>query len=241
MLIVIAVVSSILVYTIGQSQLGSNITEDREIVFQVGAFKPFAQGDFDGKTTYAKLAKHGDFGIGTLDGLDGEMVGSNGVFYQIPIDGKPRQINSFEETPFAIVTFFEADQTLPVSDSMNYSELKDYIDEFISPENAIYAIKIHGVYDYVKTRSVPMQIEPYTTLTEVIENQVIFTLNNVTGTIAGFCFPSYMNEINVAGYHFHFITDDEISGGHLLDCIVRDAIIEIDYTYDYELALPENS
>ena len=187
------------------------------------------------------MAKHGGFGIGTLDGLDGEMVGSNGVFYQIPIDGKPRQISSTEETPFAIVTFFEADQTLHVADAMNYSELKNYIDQDISPEAAIYAIKIHGVYDYVKTRSVPMQIEPYPTLTEVIDNQVIFSLNNVTGTIAGFRFPSYMNEVNVAGYHFHFITDDEISGGHLLDCIVRDAIIEIDYTYDYELALPENS
>jgi acetolactate decarboxylase len=87
---------------------------------------------------------------------------------------------------------------------------------------------------------VPKQTEPYPTLTEVIDNQVIFPLNNVTGTTVGFRLPSYMNEINVAGYHLHFITDDETAGGHLLDCIVRDATIEIDYTYDYELALPES-
>lgn len=240
LLILIAVVSCVALYSIVQSQLSMNITENRETVFQVAAFKPFAQGDFDGNTTYAELAEHGDFGIGTLNDIDGEMVALNGVFYQIPIDGKPRQINSTEKTPFALVTFFEADQTLHVADAMNYSELTAYIDQNISPEDAMYAIKIHGVYDYAKTRSVPKQTVPYPTLAEVIENQVIFTLNNVTGTTAGFRLPSYMDEINVAGYHFHFISDDEISGGHLLDCIVRNATIEIDYTYEYELALPEN-
>jgi acetolactate decarboxylase len=240
-LALIVVVSGVALYTLSQSQLGTNTAESRETVFQVAAFKPFAEGEFDGITTYGELAKHGDFGIGTLTGLDGEMVALNGVFYQIPIDGKPRQISSTEETPFAMVTFFEVDQTLHVADAMNYSELKAYIDQNISPENAMYAIKIHGDYDYAKTRSVPMQTEPYPTLAEVIENQTIFTLNNVTGTMAGFRLPSYMDEINVAGYHLHFITDDETSGGHVLECIVRNAVIEIDYTYEYELTLPENS
>ena len=139
-----------------------------------------------------------------------------------------------------MVTFFEADQTLHVNTAMNYSELKTYIDQNISPENAMYAIKIHGTYDYAKVRSVPKQTEPYPNLTAVIENQVIFPLNNVTGTIAGFRLPSYMSEINVAGYHCHFITDDETAGGHVLECIVRNATIEIDCTYEYELVLPEN-
>jgi acetolactate decarboxylase len=235
-LILIVVVSCAVLYTVLQSQVGS-----RETVFQVAAFKPFAEGEYAGITTFAELAKHGDFGLGTLDGLDGEMVAVNGVFYQIPTDGIPRQITSTEETPFAIVTFFDADQTLQVADAMNYSELKTYIDQNISPENAMYAIKIHGIYDYAQTRSVPKQTEPYPNLTAVIENQVIFPLNDVTGTIAGFRLPSYMNEINVAGYHCHFITDDETAGGHVLDCIVRNATIEIDYVYDYELVLPETS
>jgi acetolactate decarboxylase len=239
-LILIAVVSCAGLYTLAQSLSNVNAAEDRETLFQVASFEPFAQGEYAGVTTYSELAKRGDFGIGTFVGLDGEMVAVNGVFYQVPIDGKPRHVASTEETPFAMVTFFEADQTLHVADAMNYSELTAYIDQNISPETAMYAIKIHGVCDYAKTRSVPKQTEPYPTLTEVIDNQVIFTLNNVTGTTAGFRLPSYMAEINVAGYHFHFITDDESAGGHLLDCIVRNATIEIDYTYDYALALPES-
>jgi acetolactate decarboxylase len=235
MLTLIVVVSCSILYTVLQSQSGS-----RETLFQVAAFEPFADGEYAGITTFGELAKHGDFGLGTLVGLDGEMVAINGVFYQVPISGVPRQTASTEETPFALVTFFEADQTLHVADPLNYSELKTYIDQNISPEKAMYAIKVHGTYDYAKVRSVPKQTEPYPILTAVIENQVVFPLNDVTGTIAGFRLPSYMSEINVVGYHCHFITDDETAGGHVLDCIIRDATIEIDYTYEYELVLPEN-
>ena len=144
-------------------------------------------GDTNHTRAHAELAKRGDFGIGTLNGLDGETVEINGVFYQIPIDGKPRHIGSAEKTPFAVVTFFEADQNLQVDEAINYSALKAYIDQNISPENAMYAIKVHGVYDYAKTRSV----------SNCARDQTIFTLSNVTGTTAGFRLPSYMNEINV--------------------------------------------
>ena len=238
LLVLVVAVSCVGLYTVFQSQLSMN-TANRETLFQVASFKPFAEGELDGIITYAELAKHGDFGIGTLTGLNGEMVAVNGVFYQIPIDGEPRKIGSTEETPFAMVTFFEADQTLQVADAMNYSQLKDYVDQNISPENAMYAIKVHGVYDYAKTRSVPGQTVPYPTLEEVVADQSVFDLHDVTGTMAGFRLPSYMDEINVAGYHLHFISDDELSGGHVLDCIVRNATIEIDYTYEYKLTLPE--
>lgn len=240
LLTIIAVASFVALYTVGQSQLNMNAVANKETLFQVAAFKTFARGDYDGATTYAELAKRGDFGIGTLNGLDGEMVALNGVFYQIPTDGKPVKISSEAKTPFAEVTFFEADQTLHVVGVMNYSELTAYIDQILATEGAMYAIKIHGVYDYAKTRSVPVQTVPYPSLTEVIAHQMVFTLNNVTGTTVGFRLPSYMDEINVAGYHFHFITDDEVAGGHLLDCIVRNATIEIDYTYKYELSLSAN-
>jgi acetolactate decarboxylase len=241
LLSLIFLASCVILYTIAQSQLKINVAGDRDTIFQVAAFKPFAQGYYNGIISYSELEKYGDFGIGTLNGLDGEMVAINGVFYQIPIDGRPVKIDSTTKTPFAFVTFFEVDQTFHVNEPMTYSDLTAYIDQAISPEGAMYAIKVQGVYDYVKTRSVPKQTEPFPTLTEVISNQTIFNLSNVTGIAAGFRLPSYMDEINVAGYHFHFITADETAGGHLLDCIVRNATIEIDYIYNYELLLPENT
>ena len=95
-------------------------------------------------------------------------------------------------------------------------------------EDAIYVIKVSGVYDYAQTRSVPKQTEPYPPLTEAIKNQSIFTLNNVSATAVGFWFPSSMDGVDFAGYHLHLITDDRTAGGHLLDCIIRNATVEID-------------
>jgi len=33
------------------------------------------------------LKQYGDFGLGTFDGLDGEMIGLEGKFYQVKADG----------------------------------------------------------------------------------------------------------------------------------------------------------
>jgi hypothetical protein len=33
--------------------------------------------------TFEALARHGDFGLGTFDALDGEMIAIDGTFYQI--------------------------------------------------------------------------------------------------------------------------------------------------------------
>jgi len=142
---VVAAVSFVAWYLVNNSQLDTGIG-DQETVFQVGAFKPFAQGEYDGDVTYAELAKHGDFGLGTFNGLDGEMGALGGVFYQVPIDGVPVRTSDTQETPFALVTYFEADKTVHVTEAMNYSELKVYVDQLISPEDALYAIKISGDY-----------------------------------------------------------------------------------------------
>jgi len=184
------------------------------------------------------LAKHGDFGLGTLNGLNGEMIALNGVFYQIPVEGEPRQIGPSEKTPYATVTFFEADQTCYVADAINYSELTEYISGVLPSEKAIYAIKVSGTYDYTKTRSVPIQAKPYQPLTEAMKNQTVFRLDNVVATAVGFWFPSSMDGVDFTGYHLHLITDDYGAGGHLLDCIVRDATTEIDQTNKFNMILP---
>jgi acetolactate decarboxylase len=236
--VLILVVSCALLYAAWQLSVSKCAVVDREILFQVSPFNTFAQGNYDGVITYAELAEHGDFGIGTLSGLNGEMIALNGVFYQVPVCGVPRQIGSREEAPYATVTFFDADQTGYVDDAMNYSELTTYISGMLPSENAIYAIKVSGTYEYAKTRSVPLQEKPYPPLTEAVANQTVFTLDNVDATAVGFWFPSSMDGVDYAGYHLHLITDSYDAGGHLLECIVRNVTVEIDETRKFNLVLP---
>jgi acetolactate decarboxylase len=236
-LALIIVISISALYVVWQSQANTTPVVDKDTLFQIAAFNTFSTGKFAGYMSYGELAEHGDFGIGTLDGLDGEMLALDGVFYQIPADGNPVQIASSAMAPYATVTFFETDKTLTVTD-LNYTQLKAQINDAMPSQDAIYAIKVSGTYDYAQTRSPQKQAQPYPTLTDALKNQSVFTLSNVSATAVGFWFPSSMDGVDYAGYHLHLITDDRTAGGHLLDCIIRNASVEIDQINKYDLVLP---
>ncbi|MGE5637101.1 MAG: acetolactate decarboxylase [Chloroflexota bacterium] len=211
---------------------------EQDTLFQVSAFNVFSAGNFEGNMTYAELAKYGDFGIGTLNDLNGEMFALNGKFYQIPATGAPREIGSSEKAPYATVTFFNSDQKFSVVNVSSYLQLTEDINLTLTNYNAIYAIKVHGFFNFVKTRSVPAQSKPYPTLTDAVKNQTVFTLQNVEGTMVGFYFPNSMQGVDSIGYHLHFLADDHTAGGHLLECTIKDAIVEIDQMNNYHLLIP---
>ena len=61
----------------------------------------------------------------------------------------------------------------------------------------------------------------------------------MTGSIVGFRFPSYAQGLNVAGYHFHFITDDRSAGGHVLGFRLASGELSVDEEADLRLELPD--
>ncbi len=210
---------------------------EQDTLFQVSAFNVFSAGNFEKDMTYAELAKYGNFGIGTLNDLNGEMFALNGKFYQIPANGHPREIGSSEKLPYATVTFFNKDQSFQVTNISSYLQLTEDINSTLTNYNVIYAIKVHGFFDLVKTRSVPAQSKPYPTLVEAVKNQTVFTLQDVEGTMVGFYFPNSMQGVDSVGYHLHFLTDDHGAGGHVLESIIKDATVEIDQMNNYHLLI----
>jgi acetolactate decarboxylase len=201
-------------------------SEDHSI-FQVSTFHALKHGKYEGETTFGELRKHGDFGIGTVNGLDGEVVALNGEFFQIKADGKVYSIAEQEKTPFAVVTFFKPDKTLSLPRISDMKELQETLDRMLPSADSILAIRIAGEFKYVKVRSVPRQEKPYPGLAEALKHQTEFELKNVSGTLVGFRCPSYMVGVNVPGYHFHFITADKKAGGHTLDCSVEGANVDV--------------
>jgi len=224
-------------YSVFQIQADTSAVADEEVLFQLAAFNTFAEGNYLGVMSCGELAKHVDFGLGTLDALNGELLVLNGIFYQIPADGKPVQIAPSEMTPYATTTFFDSDKTLTIAD-LNYTQLKTQLDNALPSRGAIYAIKVSGIYDYAQTRSPQKKTQPYPALTDALKTQSVFTLSNVSATAVGFWFPNSMNGVDYAGYHLHLITDDFTAGGHLLYCIIRNATVEIDQINKYNLVLP---
>jgi acetolactate decarboxylase len=212
--------------------------DNQDIIFQTSPIIALQQGDFDGAYKCGDLKQHGDYGLGTFDHLDGEMIMVEDKIYQIKIDGVAYEVSDSEETPFAVVTFFQPEKTTHIDNADSYAHLQQQLDASLPTENTFYAIKIEGTFDYIKVRSVPKQSKPYPTLEEAAAKQAVFELYNVQGTIFGFRSPPYIGSLNVPGYHFHLITADRTAGGHILDCRVSNIIAEIDETGDYQLVIP---
>jgi len=191
--------------------------DSKDGLFQASTINALLAGVYDGDMTFRTLRQHGDFGLGTVNALDGEMIGLDGKFYQIKTDGKAYLIPDTMKTPFAEVTFFNPDTTLKIRESIeNYDQLKSYLNRLLSIKNIFYAIKIEGTFSYIKTRSVPGQKKPYPLLVNVVKHQATFEFHQVKGTMVGFWCPAYVKGISVPGYHFHFITADRKAGGHVL-------------------------
>ena len=218
----------------------SDLGRGRDVLYQISTIDALLAGIYDGETTYQDLRRHGGFGIGTFQSLDGEMIALGGKFYQIRTDGKAYPVKPSTKTPFAAVTFFDADQSVEIDRDMDYAQLENYLDDLLPTKNIFYAIRIQGSFKYVKTRSVPKQEKPYRPLVEVVKNQAIFEFHDVKGTIVGLRCPAYVKGINVPGYHFHFLTADKKAGGHVLACNLDKVRIGIDFTHEFHLVLPES-
>ncbi len=218
------------------------MNEYAETLTQISTIDALLNGIYDGVISYGDLKGYGDFGLGTFEGLDGEMIAFGGDFYQIKADGLAYEVSDSMSTPFAQMVFFDVDKTIELDDEITYDNLDNYIDNSIPTQNIFYAIKIEGTFDYIKTRSVPGQTKPYPPLVEVTASQPTFEFSDIKGTIAGFRSPPYMEGVGVPGYHLHFLTDDKSAGGHVLEIDVREATAYIDYTSGFFMILPgENS
>ena len=210
------------------------------VLFQASTYSALQAGDYNGNVTLKDLRAHGDFGLGTFDALDGEMILLNGTFYQIKSDGNVSVANDSMKTPFADVTSFEPTSQLVLASNspLNYSELQLYLDGQLPTKNIFYAVKITAECSYLEVRSPPKQAMPYPPLSEALKNESIFDLYNVTGTFVGFFSPQYANGTCVPGWHFHFLTADDEHGGHVLGATLQNATIQIDDLTTLSVALP---
>ena len=212
----------------------------QDTVFQNAPINALLAGCYSGTMSVGELGKHGDFGIGTLDALDGEMVALDNVFYQIQADGKALRLKNSSLSPFATVTFFNVGPEVSLPRAMGYEMFQAFLDSKLPSENLIYAIRVEGKFSSLKVRSAARQQKPYPVLTEAIKDQKVFELKDQEGTLVGFWFPAYVSGINVPGYHFHFLSKDKTLGGHVQDLEVESAHLQVDTSHGFKMHLPGN-
>mgnify|MGYP002713031785 CR=1 FL=1 len=81
-------------------------TFSRHTVFQNSLMSALLDGIYDGEMTIGQILSKGNFGLGTFDGLDGEMIILDGTCYQLRSDGTATIADLEQKSPFAQVTNF---------------------------------------------------------------------------------------------------------------------------------------
>lgn len=213
--------------------------QKKDNLYTAGHASAFIGGLYDAYYPYNLLKLHGDFGLGAPDKLDGELLMLEGKFYQTQSSGKTFEMPDTGHTPFAVVNFFKADKTVKGVVGASKDKLYAALDSILPDKNSIYAIRIQGGFELIKTRAFPPVTEkPYTPLAEMLPLQRFFTFESIKGDLVGYRIPAHMEGPNISGYHFHFLSADKKAGGHIIDLITGDVVIEIDHLRSFTVDLP---
>ncbi len=199
------------------------------------------EGVYHGVITCEQLLKRGDFGLGTFDSLDGEMIVFDNQVYRADMNGDVKPALPTDTVAYAAVKNFQSDKTFDLNLVTSVAEFGKRIDANLALPNTIVAVKATGHFERIQLRAVPKQQKPYAPLAEVAKHQNVFELNDVKGTLVGFRFPAYTGEVGVAGFHFHFLTPDRLRGGHVLEMSMRDAQVECDVSRELHALLPDSA
>lgn len=206
-------------------------------VYLCAPVNAIVEGIYEEHIPFSEIKRHGDFGLGTFDMLDGEMVMLDGRIYQMTADGCVQEVGDDALTPFACVTHYSPERFLELDGELSYDDFLRRLQEPLPSPNIFYAFRIDGEFAHMKVRSVPKS-ECYIPLLEIAKEQPVFEFTNIHGTLAGFYTPEFMSSVSVPGMHLHFLSDDLAHGGHLLTCRPRRVRVGIQPIYSVELALP---
>ena len=208
-------------------------------LFQVSTSGALVQGIYERAVSSSFLLNYGDFGLGTFDNLDGEMVVLDGTIYQVRSDGTVNRIVDDTGTPFAVVVHFLADQDQTIENAPTFDELTKLCDQYRDSENLFYAFRIDGHFEHVHTRAMKATLDGLP-LAKAAAIQPEFDFRDINGTLVGLWSPQFSSALNVAGYHFHFLSEDRTKGGHLLQCNGRNLRIRVERLNEFHLSLPES-
>ncbi len=237
------IMAAILAASAAGCSSAQNAETDKETIYQVALLQSLTQGYYDGIIKVSELKQHGDIGIGTFEGVNGEMIVLDGKVYQALGDGSVKEADDNETVPFSNVTFFDSDIKAELSGIKNIDALKTELDKQVNANgrNLFYFLKLSGKFNTMNVRSELKQEKPYKSLDKALAtDQREFNYKDISGTVVALYCPDYMGGLNTPGWHFHFISDDKTKGGHILELAFDSAEAELDATQGFDMKLSDN-
>ncbi len=198
--------------------------KDYGTLYQHGTLALLVPGLLKGTMKIGELLKHGDTGIGTGEGLDGELIILDGKPYQVNGKGKVQIVSKDFTLPFSSVSWAKY-QHLVDLENVDMSDFSKQMISLSKSANTFFSIKAQGTFTNIKTRAAKKSEHPYKTLSETADKQAVFTKDKVEGTLLGYYAPEIFNGAAVGGFHYHFLSDNHKFGGHVLSFHIEQASV----------------
>lgn len=213
-------------------------------IFHYSVMDALRNGVYKGGLTVKALERVGDFGLGTYNHLDGELVGLDGVFYRIDGGGKVSAAEADRQIPFGSFAFFKDDVRQTLKPTGDFGALQEQILRSLPSRNQLYAIRVKGTFAEVTAGGARKLAEgDRTPIAELMKGRPLFTRQNVTGTIIGFYFPTYVGGVDLSPFHMHFLSDDKTFGGHMVEVKLTGAELQVslDSKKGIDIELPRDN
>jgi acetolactate decarboxylase len=207
-------------------------------IFQAGLIAALIDGVYEGDMAVSELLDRGNFGLGTFNSLDGEMIVVDSACYRLGGGGAVSVPSGEELVPFAIVTHFRPDVSFEWRGKSSRTELIDRLSRSVPSKNYLCAARITGQFSQVAVRNVVKQEPPFRPLAAVTDGEPVSRLDDVAGVMVGFQTPAYERGIGVPGGHLHFIDDARAVGGHVIDFVSEQVTVEICIGTELVIRLP---
>ena len=190
-------------------------------MFQVSTLHALVAGYTRGVITVQELESRGNVGLGTFEGVDGEMILLDGVCYRARQDGSVVRPAPDTGVPFASAASVEGGTVFELEGARGIDALKHEltcrVDEAYAL-NSMHVVTVSGTFGSVSARSESAYHADHVTLKDMLATtQREFVFENLDGTLVCVYHPDFMDGINAPGWHVHFLSEDRTRGGHVFD------------------------
>jgi len=212
-------------------------------MYQVSTLQALMLGYSRSVVTVSELLEYGNTGLGTFEDVDGEMIVIDGMCYRATEDGTVVAAEMDKGVPFSVVCDLQGSSTFEVEAFQGIDALKSQLDIMVDEGfglNSMHVARIDGEFSFVDARSESAYRSMHVTLKEVLgQTQKAFCFKDVKGSLICVYFPDYMDGINAAGWHLHFVSDDRKFGGHVFDVSMVRGRGAMDKVNAIEIRLPD--
>ena len=217
---------------------------DRVKYFQVSTLQALALGFSKSVITVGELLQNGDTGLGTFEDVDGEMIVLDGKCYRAKNNGDVVIAENERGVPFASVCRFKSNRTEEFEKIDTIEKLKEWLTLCIEEDfglNSMYSVKISGDFAKVDARSESGTQAHHLALKDALSvTQKAFIFENIKGALVCVYYPDYMDGINAAGWHMHFISEDRKNGGHVFDVSINQGKADFCRITSLEIRIPDS-